>query len=293
MILVVGATGLLGMAICQQLRQKGLAVRAFVRAGSPREPALRALGIDIATGDLTDSATIDAACTGVTTVVSTATGMGSRRRGDSLRAIDRAGQLALVTAAKRCGVQRFVYMSISPNFGSVAPLPRYKREVERAVVASGMRYTILQPSAFMEVWLGPLLKWDLKAGTGQIFGKGDRPMSLISIDDVAAFSVIGATDPRAANRVIPLGGPQAITPVEVVRIFESVTGKTFRITHVPEVILRIVRTVAAPFSEQAASGAALGAQAAAGDVIEMDATLREFPMHMTTVEEFCRRAVGA
>jgi len=183
--------------------------------------------VDIATGDLTDSATIDAACTGVTTVVSTATGMGSRRRGDSLRAIDRAGQLALVTAAKRCGVQRFVYMSISPNFGPVAPLLRYKREVERAVVASGMRYTILQPSAFMEVWLGPLLKWDLKAGTGQIFGKGDRPMSLISIDDVAAFSVIGATDPRAANRVIPLGGPQAITPVEVVRIFESVTGKDY------------------------------------------------------------------
>ena len=97
----------------------------------------------------------------------------------------------------------------------------------------------------------------LVVGATGLLGKGDWPMSLISIDDVAAFAVIGATDPRAANRVIPLGGPQAITPVEVVRIFESVTGKTFRITHVPEVILQIV------------------------------------PMRMTTVEEFCRRAVGA
>jgi uncharacterized protein YbjT (DUF2867 family) len=152
MILVVGATGMLGLEICRRLREEGRAVRGLVRPGSPREPLLRELGVEIHHGDLRAPPTVGPACDGVTTVVSTATAMGAKERGLTLRSVDRDGQLALVELARLRGVSAFVYLSASPNLRRSAPLIRYKREVERAVRTSGMRWTIVQPSAFMDVW---------------------------------------------------------------------------------------------------------------------------------------------
>ena len=172
MILVVGATGLLGSEICRRLRARNLPVRGLVRAGSPGEAALRAMGVEICTGDLRRRADVAAACHGARAVISTATAMGSKDKSLTLRAIDRDAQLQLVEFATAAGVSQFVYVSITPNLKPTAPLLRYKREVERAVMASGMRWTILQPSVFMEVWLSSLLGWDINAGKAMIFGAG-------------------------------------------------------------------------------------------------------------------------
>jgi len=111
MILVVGATGLLGSEICRRLRERGRDVRALVRAGSAREAALRALGVHIATGDLRDRGSLVAACRDVDAVISTATAMGSKDRALSLNEVDRKGQLRLVDVARQSGVRTFVYVS--------------------------------------------------------------------------------------------------------------------------------------------------------------------------------------
>ncbi len=65
--------------------------------------------------------------------------MGSTDKSLSLRAVDREAQLQLVEVAKASGVEQFIYISLSPHLRPSAPLVRYKREVERAVQASGMR----------------------------------------------------------------------------------------------------------------------------------------------------------
>ena len=227
MILVVGATGLLGSEICRRLRERGRDVRALVRAGSPREAALRALGVEIATGDLRDYASLVAACRDVDAVISTATAMGSNDRSLTLNEIDRKGQLRLVDVARLSGVRSFVYLSLSPNLRPRAPLVRYKRQVERAVRTSGMRWTILQPSAYMEVWLGPQLGWNHTVGRAIIFGSGKHPMPLISVSDVAEHAVRALDDPRLANVDLPLGGPQMLTPKEVVGIFAQESGRRY------------------------------------------------------------------
>src|SRR4029077_7119460 len=74
MILVAGATGLVGGQVCVGLTKTGQSVRALVRSTS--DPAkvemLRSKGVALARGDLKDRSSLDAACSGVTTVVSTA-----------------------------------------------------------------------------------------------------------------------------------------------------------------------------------------------------------------------------
>ena len=85
MTLVVGATGALGFEISTRLRARGLPVRALVRGGSDRERALAALGVESVRGDLRDPASLKAACSGVSRVITTANAVVPRRKGDTLK----------------------------------------------------------------------------------------------------------------------------------------------------------------------------------------------------------------
>jgi NADH dehydrogenase len=290
MNLVVGATGILGSEICRQLRARGMPVRALVRAGSPGESALRALGAEIVTGDLRSRASLEAACRDVRAVFSTATAMGSKDKSLKMRDVDRDGQLALVEIAAASGVEQFIYVSATPVLTEKAPLIRYKREVERALRASGMQWTILQPSVFMEVWLSPLLGFDAAAAKAVVFGPGTAPMSWIAVADVAAHAVRALDDPRLANHDLPLGGPAGIAPNDVVGIFERVGGRKFSVRHVPAALLSLMSPVVALFNEGAASGMSMGAQTSHGDVIDTPLQ-REVALPLTTVEEYARRVV--
>ena len=150
--LVIGATGILGREVVGRLRAEGRSVRALVRAHSDPEKvqALRDVGADIVEGDLKDPDTLPAACAGVTHVVSTASSTLSRGEGDTIDSVDRQGQLNLIEAARKAGVQQFVLVSF-PAASMPFPLQDAKRVAEDALRASGMSYTILQPTHFWEI----------------------------------------------------------------------------------------------------------------------------------------------
>src|SRR5256712_11117147 len=113
MILVVGATGLLGSEICRRLTQRGNPVRALVRTTSnhDRVAKLEGLGAELVRGDLKDRASLDAACRGASAVISTASSTMSRQEGDSIESVDRQGQLSPVDPAAAAGVKHFVPIS--------------------------------------------------------------------------------------------------------------------------------------------------------------------------------------
>lgn len=291
MILVVGATGVLGVEICKRLHARHIAVRALVRPSSRRTPEIRQLGVEVVEGDLRSAATVSAACIGAYAIISTATAMGSKGRGASLRAVDRDAQISLVHNARRAGVSHFVYVSVSPNLTERAPLVRYKREVERAVRASGMQWTILQPSNFMEIWLSSFLGWDFAEQRATIFGVGTAPVSWISVSDVADYCVLALEDDRMHNRDVPLGGPSPVAPNDIVALSEQLTGKKFKVTRIPAPILRWLGPVIAVMNEKQGSGMALGARSAEGDVVESELQ-KALPVKLTTVEEYVRRAAA-
>jgi uncharacterized protein YbjT (DUF2867 family) len=292
LILVVGATGMLGLEICRRLREQGRAVRGLVRPGSPKAPLLRDLGVEIHHGDLRTPSTVAPACDGVTTVVSTATAMGAKEKGITLRTVDRDGQLALVELARLRGVNAFVFLSASPNLRRSAPLIRYKREVEHAVRTSGMRWTIVQPSAFMDVWFSSLLGWDHVTGRAMIFGPGTAPVSWICIADVAMHVRAAIDDQRVANIELPLGGPETLSTRQVVTIFEQVSGRPYKVRRVPRPVLRVLAPIAATFDEAVGSGMSLGAQTAGGDVIDSPLQ-RELDLPLTSVRDYATRVLRA
>lgn len=277
MNLIVGATGLLGGEICRVLAGRRLPVRALVRhASNPERVArLKALGVEVAYGDLKDRASLAAACRGATAVISTASSTISRQGGDSIESVDREGQLNLIEAAEAAGVGQFILISF-PAGAVDFPLQSAKQIAEARLRRARMTYTILQPTCFMEVWLSPALGFDPANAAARICGSGTNRVSWISFQDVAQFAVAALGNPRAKNALIKLGGPDTLSPLEVVRLAEQATGKPIAVQHVPEEALRAQLATATDSLQQSFAGLML--YCAGGDVIDMTETLQAFPV---------------
>jgi uncharacterized protein YbjT (DUF2867 family) len=288
MTLVIGATGLLGTEVCRRLTESGRQVRALVRetADSGKRAALEEMGAQLVPGDLKEAVGLAAACRGIDEIVTTASSTLSRQGGDSIETVDRRGHLDLIAAAREAGVKRFVYISIPPDLRHDSPLSRAKREVERALASSGIAYTVILANYFMEVWLSPALGFDYPNARARVYGRGDEPLAWVSLHDVAGFAVQALDTEALRNRMVPVGGPENVSPLEVVRTFEEVMGRPFAVEHVPADVLEAERRSAAdPLSE---SFAALMLEYAHGVPMDMTGTLAVMPRTLTSVRDYAQ-----
>jgi uncharacterized protein YbjT (DUF2867 family) len=286
LVLVAGATGLVGSEVCRRLVASGRQCQALVReiGDAGKAKALQECGATLVTGDLKNRDSLMAACRGARAIISTASATLSRQPSDSIEAVDLQGQLNLVAAAKANGVERFVFVSYRYDRDNLYPLSNAKQAVERAI--EEFNYTILGASYFMEIWLSPMLGFDYPNAKARILGAGDNKVSWVSFLDVAEFCIRSLDSPAAQRATIDVGGPEPLSPLEVVRIFEQESGRTFALEHVPLEVLRTQMNAARDSLEK--SMAALMLQAAQGDAMDMRPVLTKFPFQLTSVRDYAQ-----
>jgi uncharacterized protein YbjT (DUF2867 family) len=243
-ILVVGATGTLGSLLTRALVAKGHSVRALTRNPS-KAAELAALGVEVIRGDLRDAESLRSATRDVRTVVSAAHAM-LGRGADSSKAIDDAGQRALIDAATNAGVEHFIFTSVrgaSPDYP--VDFWRTKYRVERYLVNSGLAWTIVRPTAFIEMHAYELIGKAVLTGRRVVmFGPGTNPRNFVAARDVAALVVLAIEDETLRGEIIEIGGPENLTGNQVVETFEKLGGRTAKVSHLP---LGLVRFLAQAF----------------------------------------------
>jgi len=242
MILVVGATGQLGGTIVKRLLAQGKQVRILVRPNSPSEALARqglatsaaelaAAGAGVISGDLRDRVSLDAACQGIDTLITTAN---SILRDNDIEGIDLNANLSLIEAARAAGVKHFIFTSTNlsdPN--SPDPFARAKGVVEQRLRESGMTYTILKPGLFMEVWVAMTVGMPLRAGQPvTLVGQGDHRHAFVSQADVANYAVAAVDHPAARNADIFIGGPASYSWTEAVQTIGKVIGTQLPVNYV-------------------------------------------------------------
>ena len=286
-ILVAGATGFVGQAAALRLRERGNQVRGLVRGGAnhPKVKDLQAAGIAVVEGDLTRPETLAPACAGIETVVCTATSMPTAAN-DGLRRVDLEGTLALIEAAERAGVQRFVYTSYSGNLRMDSPLETAKRTCEDRLLKGRMQAIILRPSYFMEMWLSPLLGFDPEKGSARIYGSGEAKGSYISAFDVAEFAAAAAVKKIVQRQtILEMGGPETVSQLDAVSIFEQAVHKKIAVEHVSlEALQQQHRAATDPLQK---TFAALMLGYAQGDVIAgAKQTAEQYGVRLRSVAEY-------
>jgi uncharacterized protein YbjT (DUF2867 family) len=297
MIVVIGATGIVGGMITRQLLERGKEVRILVRRDSPSSQlvqqglatsaeSLIEAGAQPVHGDLRDRASLDAAVDGVETVISTAN---SAMRGgaDNPQSVDLEGNRNLIKAARDASVEDFVFISLlgaDPNHP--APYMQAKAQSESALQESGMEYTILAPTAFMEVW--PAMVVGMPALQGQpvtLVGEGRRRHSFISNRDVAAFAVAAVDHPAARNQYLAIGGPEPLSWRDVVATYERVLGRSISVEYVAAG--EPVPGLPDPMP------ALLAGMETYDSVVEMEETSSTFDVPLTTLETFVGEQVAS
>lgn len=283
MILVVGATGNLGGAVTRMLLAQSKPVRILARSQSDYRPLADA-GAEVVPGDLKERGSLDAACRGATTVITTAN---SAARGgeDTVQTVDLQGNRNLIDAAKAAGIDQFIFVSaLGADPKSPIPFLQAKGKTEDYLRASGIRYTIIAPNGYMEVMVGGVVGMPALLGRPvTIVGGGRRKHSFISAADVAAFILAAIGNPAAINQKLLLGGPEALSFRDAVAIYERVLGHRIPVSSVaPGEPVPGLPDMIAPV---------LAGLDTYDSPIDMAETARTFGIRLTPLEEVARRAV--
>jgi uncharacterized protein YbjT (DUF2867 family) len=293
MILLAGATGLLGGKIARRLFDEHRPLRVLVR-DPLRASELERRGADLAVGDLTRRDTIDKAMEGVTHVITTANWFLAPSRA-GIESVDVQGNRNLIDAAKAAGVRQFVFTSAwLPDAYARIDYFNAKRQTERYLRASGLTWTILRPAAFMDIWAGIVGDPILKTGKVQIFGDGSNPVNFVAADDVAAIAVRTLDHPAALNAFVDIFGPENLTLLEVAAVFERIKGAPARKVHLPVPVMKVLGTLAGlfnpTFARQVKAGTLLATQPAAA---EMAGSRDAWGVPMTTLEQWASQRISS
>jgi uncharacterized protein YbjT (DUF2867 family) len=294
MILIVGGNGVLGREVVAQLLDAGESVRLLMRTPAKADDLKRA-GAEVVQGDLLDPASLARACDGADRVLAAAHSLLGKGRTSS-EAVDGAGNRALIDAAKSAGVGHFVFVSI---LGAAPDHPvdfwRTKYGVEQYLMASGLSYTILRPSAFME-WHAHVFngKPILETGKTMLLGKGTKPRNFVAVADVARFAVLALTDPHLRDRTLEVGGPADFSNNEVAALYGAIAGVTPKVRHMPPAAARGMSIVLKPFQPGVSRVMYMGSlpDDAFSERFDAAPLLAEFPVQTTTLEEFVRARVA-
>jgi NADH dehydrogenase len=191
-------------------------------------------GAEPVSGDLKDPQSLQAACEGVTTVITTAN---SAQRGgdDNPQTVDLEGNRALIDAASDNGVEHFIFVSaLGASTDSPSDFIRAKARTEQRLQQSGMDYTILQPNYFKDVWIPMIVGLPLQQGEPvRLIGEGKRRHSIVAANDVAAFAVAAVDHPEARNQVLLVGGPEPLSWQDIVERTGHALNREIPIEHLP------------------------------------------------------------
>ncbi len=243
-LLIVGATGTLGRQITRHALDRGLKVKCLVR--NPQKAAfLKEWGADLVVGSLTKPNTIAKALEGISMVIDAAT----TRAADPARIkkVDWDGKVTLIQAAEKANVERFVFFSIlnAEKYPNV-PLMDIKNCTEKFLAQTNLNYTILKPCGFFQNLISEYGIPMLENQTIWI-GAEDAPIAYMSTQDIAKFAISALFSPDAIRQTLPIAGPKAWAPSEIIRQCERFSGRSGRTARMPLGAVRFARNLALCF----------------------------------------------
>lgn len=245
-VLVLGATGTIGRATVRALLGRGHEVVCLVRARAGvggalgREDSARLLaGAELRVVDVRDPRALwadgfrDAGCDALVSCLASRTGAPA-----DAWAIDHRANVEAFAAAARAGMRHVVLLSAICVQKPLLAFQHAKLAAERALIESGVDYSIVRPTAFFKSLSGQVER--VRQGKPfLVFGDGRlTACKPISDDDLGDYLAACLDSPACRNRVLPIGGPgPAITPREQGEHLFALLGRAPRFRHVPVALL--------------------------------------------------------
>ena len=239
MILLTGASGLVGSAVLRRLLDAGREVRCLVR--DPRRLGPNRVRVHITLGDLTDPVSVRQAVRGTRSVIHLAAAIRDQP-GASLEEVNGVATARLVRESERAEIERFVFFSaLGATPVSRTRFFRTKALAERLVLAADIESTVFAPSIVYspgDPWMTLLarlthLPWM------PISGRGQGRFQPIWADDVAdCVAAVTVDDSGDQGRRLDLAGPEVLTYEDIARLTLEAQNRRRPVVHVPLALTR-------------------------------------------------------
>ena len=224
MILVTGAAGLSGSAVIREFARQNTPVRALVRSRAKASAFEAFPTVEIVEGDMLRPETLEDALAGVERVLM----ISSSNQG----MVDT--QCTFIDAAKQAGVQQIVKLSgVESGVGFEASKFRFTRmheEIERYLEASGLAWTHLRPSQFMQVYLREVPT--IMAEGAFYLPMENAKLSPIDIEDIAKIAYQLLRNGGHESKSYDMTGPEALTMTDVAERLSQALGRPIRYVNV-------------------------------------------------------------
>jgi uncharacterized protein YbjT (DUF2867 family) len=219
-ILVTGATGKVGQEVVRQLSAARVPSRALVR-NPVKATGIRLPGIEIVTGDLADVASLDRALSGVDRVFLLSPAAPEQ--------VELQGNL--IEAARRGGTRQIVKVSVAGGPDSGTQIGRWHWSTEKQLEASGMGFTFLRPTLYMQ----QMLRYAPSIVAGGTFSApiGSGEVAVVDTRDVAAVAVRALTEEGHDRKIYDLTGPEALSFDAMADAISAAIGRKVEYAHVP------------------------------------------------------------
>jgi uncharacterized protein YbjT (DUF2867 family) len=282
MILLTGATGKTGGEVARQLAARGVKFRALLR-NPDKAPPLEALGAEVVIGDVGDRAGLDRALAGVDKAF--------------LVLPNNEEQLALeksfTDACKAAGVQHLLYLSSMESVpGSTSPITQNHVAAEDYIRASGVPFTMIRPTFFMQIFLGSAPR--IKATGRIVMPAGNGTVAATDLRDVGEVIAKVLTEPGHANQSYDLTGPELLTFHQIAAVFSTVLGREIEYVDQPlEEFKQVLR--GAKFAEWRVDAVSKEFEAIAGGMIDHTTTKMQelLGRPSTSLQQFIRDHIDA
>lgn len=218
MILVTGATGTVGGEVARQLIAAGIRPRLLVR---DRKKAREFEGkAELVQGDLTKPESLDAALEGVEKLFLVSSGVDGPTQDRNATA-----------AAKRAGVKHVVKLSVIGAEEPAITFAKWHAEGEKALLASGLKWTLLRPGSFMS---NALFSVETIKSQGVFHdSQGEGRYAPIDPADIGAVAVKALTAPGHEGKAYPMTGPESFTLAQQAALLSKALGKPVKYVDVP------------------------------------------------------------
>ncbi|BCJ38633.1 NAD(P)-dependent oxidoreductase [Actinocatenispora thailandica] len=284
MQLMTGGIGVAGSIVAREFARQGVPIRALVR-DPVKGASLRELpGIEVVTGDMRVPGSLGAALDGVDRVL-----MISSPRGDMVDT-----QCRFIDAAKAAGVGHVVKLSGKESGTAFDPQAfrgtRWHLEIERYLEESGVAWTHLRPSQFMQTYLPGALTGVDAARAALVMPIGESRLSPVDIQDIAAVAVAMMAADGIEGRAYQMTGPEALTMTEITESISAATGRRYRYERVTADRKRALHAAEGfpPEVVDLLDEIYAGRRGSPESVVELS-THRAFGVEPTTFAEFARR----
>ncbi len=243
MLAVTGATGFVGQAVLDKASRP---VRALARRPQPERP-----GVDWIAGDLADAAALDRLCQGADAVLHIA-GVVNAADSAGFTAGNVAGTAAVLAAAERAGVRRFVHVSsLAAREPGLSDYGASKAAADALVAASGLDWVMVRPPGVYGPGDREMLPLYRLAARGLGVAPGKGRFSLIHVDDLAALLLaLAEGGPSGATLEID-DGEGGHSHKEFARAIGTALGRRIMVVPIPAGLLGAAATVATVVSRAA------------------------------------------